>query len=293
MGLENTIQKFAIEAMDGVINKIPQKMDKLGGGIKLPPLKASLLTSPPLCKNPKIDSLLKRVSNKIPSPDIIKSRICVAPTAEGATLNYNSLKSTLDKIKKILEKLNKQITKLESLIEKVRMVLETISTFLDILSVAIGVAKLLIVGFDSALTAQTVPHINGYMVYTLGDKKDKFKEKIKKYEMVIKGINILLKIIIPLLEGLENALGNIKSAVGGVDSLIESSDNMMDSCLEENLKRQILPTETEGVGLEELINIYNNNSSGLIKIREFESEIGSKKTVNYTVRNIPSEDLEN
>jgi len=293
MGLENTIQGFAMKAVEGVVIKLPENMDKLGGNIKIPPSKGGLTTSPPLSKNSKVNALLKGTVNRIPPPEVIKKRICDSPTAEGASLNYNSFKNGMVKSKKLLEALNKQIEKLEKLIAQIRGALETISTFLDIISTAIQVARGLITGFDAALASQVVPYINGYTVNELGNTKEKTKKKIEKYSLVIKGINIIIKIIIPLLEGFEKQLADIKGAYNGVKSLINITEETMDGCLRENLITQIEPSEsTEGLGLDELVDIYNNGSGGLIKIQEYETN-STKETVRYTVKTIPTEEFEN
>ena len=218
MGLENTIQGFAMKAMDGVIIKLPENMDKLGGNLKVPSSKKYSPTTPPLTKHEGVNTLLKGITNKIPSPEVIKKRICDSPTAEGASLNYNSFQNGMENSQKILEKLNKQIEKLKDLITKIRGTLETITTFLDIISTAINVAKTLITGFDAALAAQTIPHINGYTIDTLSSTKEKTKKKIEKYSLVIKGINLLIKIIIPLLETFERQLEDIEGAYNGVKS---------------------------------------------------------------------------
>ena len=47
MGLENTIQGFAMKAMEGVVIKLPESMDKLGGGIKVSPPNENSPTTPP------------------------------------------------------------------------------------------------------------------------------------------------------------------------------------------------------------------------------------------------------
>ena len=264
MGLENTIQGFAMKAMEGVVIKLPESMDKLGGNLKVSPPKENSPTTPPLTKHAGV----KGITNKIPPPEVIRKRICDSPTAEGASLNYNSFQKGMENNQKILEKLNKQIEKLKNLISQIRGALETVSTFLDIISTAIQVAKGLITGFDAALAAQTVPHINGYTLDTLSSTKEKTKKKIEMYLLVIKGINIIIKIIIPLLEVFERQLVDIEGAYNGVKSLMGVSKNMMDDCLKENLVTQIGPLElTEGVALEGLVDIYNSNGIGLIKIR--------------------------
>ena len=75
------------------------------------------------------------------------------------------------------------------------------------------------------------------------------------------------------------------------------SNDMMDDCLRENLITQIEPSEsTEGLGLNELVDIYNNSSNngsgGLIKIQEYESNL-TEETVRYTVKTIPTEEFKN
>lgn len=300
MGLENTIQGFALKAMEGVITTIPKNMEKLGGNLKAPPFKGGLVGLPPLSSNPKVNALLTGITNKIPSPDILKKRICDAPTAEGASLNYNSLKKGMEKSKKLLAQLMKQIDKLSNLISKIKSALETITTILDLLDIAIGVAKALIIGMEVALAALTIPHISGFVTDKLGNIKTKTKIKIEKYLLVITGINILVKIIIPLLDKFDKQLAGVNGAYDGVTSALGLSEGMMDDCLRENLVTQIDSSElTEGVALDGLVDIYNSsgityNSSGirLIKIREYETN-PSSETKEYNVKTIPSEEFKN
>ena len=209
----------------------------------------------------------------------------------------------MDKAQKIIDKVKGLIDKLNNVISKVKSILEGILTIADTILKILDAIKLALPALDAVLAAQTVPHINGKTVEVAIDKKKDIKDKIKLFSNVIKGITGKVEYIIPKLNKIEGVAATINSLPNLPQSKLDSSKDTMDQCMKDRLVEASPPVESLEDGaeggvdaqnqtLDSLIDKENRNQENTTKIEEFGYE-GFPKTEEYTVKTIPSEDLEN
>lgn len=252
---------------------------------------------------PSIQNQITQLQNKIPSPETIKNRICRTPDINVAKKMYNQLNDELEKINDMIEKTKSSIDRFNDKINVVRALLEGLLDIANTLVVVLEALKLAIPALDAALASQTVPHINGLTVIKLKENKDDLRDKIDSYSNIARGIAGKINFIIPKLNIIENRLSSLNSLPDLPSGLLEVSKEELDNCMKERLIEISPPADSLEDGaeggvdaqnqtLDSLIDKENRNQENTTKIEEFGYE-GFPKTEEYTVKTIPSEDLEN
>jgi uncharacterized protein YoxC len=252
---------------------------------------------------------LSKVTDKIPSPETIKSRICGTNDMNTAKKMYNQMGDTMDKAQKIIDKIKGLIEKLNNLIGKVKSILEGILSIADTINTIIKTLKATIIGLKAGVTgvafipSTVATPIPVGPVLLLKDGIKKADDTVKLFSNVIKGITGKVEYIIPKLNKIEGIAATLNSLPNLPQNKLDMSKDTMDQCMKDKLIAASPPADSLEDGaeggvdaqnqtLDSLIDKENRNQENTTKIEEF-GYGGFPKTEEYTVKTIPSENLEN
>tara|TARA_R110002020_G_scaffold350392_1_gene563795 strand:+ start:521 stop:1354 length:834 start_codon:yes stop_codon:yes gene_type:complete len=243
---------------------------------------------------------LSKVTNKIPSPDVIKERICGTTDMNTAKKMYNQLGDQMNKAQKLIDRMKGLIDKLNAVISKVKALLNAILNIAKIISSLLDMLKFAIPALEAILISQVVPQINGKTLDIIINKKKDIKDKIKLFSNIATGIAGKVEFIIPKLSEIEGIASLLNSLPNLPQGKLDSSKGMMDKCMKDRLVEALPPADSleDGVDggvdaqnqtLDSLIDKENKNQEEAIRIQEYEEN--NNKTIRYTVKTIPSEEL--
>ncbi len=187
---------------------------------------------------------LSKITDKIPSPDIIKKRICGTTGINTAKKTYNQLGDQMLKTQKLIDKMKEVIDKLNLKINKVKTILNIILDIAKVISSIVDALKLSILALEVALISQTVPQINGKTLDILINKKKDIKDKIKLFSNVVTGIAGKVKFIIPKLNKVEEISSPLNSLPNLPQNLLDQSKDTMDQCMKDRLVKASPPVES-------------------------------------------------
>ena len=256
-----------------------------------------------------IPGQLDKIKDKIPSPETIKARICESGSMDVAKKMFNQLGDMMNKAQNLLDKVKRMLEKLTALISKVKAILESILAIAVTLKTIIDVLKTVITGFKAVVnglqfipsTATTPIPVGSILIAKDGIKKS--DDKLKLFTNVLGGIVGKINFILPKLIAIEGIAGTLDSLPGIPQGLLDQSKGVMDQCMKDELIKASPPADSlkeevdggidaQNQTLDSLIDKENQNQRDTIKVEEFGYE-GFPKTQEYTVKTIPSEDLEN
>ena len=283
-----------------MISTVSNLMDKVTGDVVLKlPKKLNKIQK-------DISKQLPMVMDKIPSLEAIESRMCSISNLNTVKKSYNQMGDSMDKANNILDKIDSLMSKIRAIIDKVKALLEGILTIADTISSIINALKATIIGLKAGVngvafipsTVSTPIPVGPILI--LKDQLKKADDKVKLFSNVIKGITGKVEFIIPKLNILEFQTQKLEGITAPSKEQLTQSQGLMDKCMKDRLVAVLPPADsledgvTGGVDaqnqtLESLIDKENNNQGA--KIEEFEKI--QIKTIRYTVKTIPSEDLEN
>jgi DNA repair exonuclease SbcCD ATPase subunit len=278
--------------MVGAVNKL---MNKVSKDVMMElPKKATKLQD-------TIPGQLSKVTDKIPSPDIIKERICGTNNMNTSKKMYNQMGDQMNKAQKLIDKVKRLIDKLNAIISKVKALLNAILDIAKIISSLLDALKFAIPALEAVLVSQTVPHINGKVLDVAINKKKDIKDKIKMFSNVAAGIAGKVEFIIPKLNKIEGIASSLNSLPNLPQDRLNQSKDTMDQCMKDRLVEASPPADSleDGVDggvdaqnqtLDSLIDKENKNQRDTTKIEEFGYK-GFPKTEEYTVRTVPSDEL--
>ena len=278
--------------MVGVVNGLMDKVSKDVMSV-LPKKTKELQTTVP--------KQLAKTTSKIPSPEVIRERICGSGNMDVSKKMYNQLGGMIEKAQKILNKVKGSIEKLKSIVSKIKTILNTILDIASIISSLLDALKFAIPALEAVLISQVVPQINGKVLDVVINKKKDIKDKIKLLSSVVKGITKKVEFIIPKLTIIEAILNTLEALPSFPQEKLHESRNTMNQCMKGELVRVSPPVESleDGVDggvdaqnqtLSSLINRENKNQKNTIKIEEFGYE-GFPRTSEYDVRTVPSDEF--
>ena len=286
-----------------MVSAVNNLMDKVSKDVILElPKKATKLQD-------TLPGQLSKVTDKIPSPESIKTRICGTNDMNTAKKMYNQMGDTMDKAQKIIDKIKGLIKKLNNIISKVKSILEGILSIADIINTIIKTLKGTIIGLKAGVNGMafipstvTTPIPVG-PILLLKDQLKNADDKVKLFSNVIKGITGKVEYIVPKLNKIEGIAAKLNSLPNLPQEKLNQSKGTMDQCMKDRLIEASPPVESLEDGaeggvdaqnqtLDSLIDKENRNQENTTKIEEF-GYGGFPKTEEYTVKTIPSEDLEN
>jgi len=256
-----------------------------------------------------IPGQLSKVTDKIPSPAIIKERICGNNNLNTAKKMFNQMGDSMDKAQKIIDKIKSLIKKLKSIINVVKSILEGILSIADIMNKLVSTLKITITGLKAGVTGMSfIPSTAATPmpvgpVLIMKDSIKKIDDMVKLFASVIKGITGKVKFIVPKLNILDGIISKLNSLPNIPQNKLDMSKNTMEQCMKDKLIAASPPADSledgaeggvdaQNQSLDALIDKENRNQKITTRIEEFEYK-GFPKTQEYKVRNIPSEDLEN
>ena len=252
---------------------------------------------------------LSKVTDKIPSPDTIKDRICGTNDMNTTKEIYNQLGNQMNKAQKLIDRMKGLIDKLNAMINKVKALLNAILDIAKIMTKLLDSLKGVIIALRAGVSAvafipsTAVTPIPVGPILILKDKLKSADDTVKLFSSVVTGITGKVAFIVPKLNKIEGIAASLDSLSGLPQGKLDDSKGMMDKCMKDRLVEASPPVESLEDGaeggvdaqnqtLDSLIDKENRNQENTIKVEEFRYE-GFPKTQEYTVKTIPSEDLEN
>ena len=252
---------------------------------------------------------LSKVTDKIPSPDTIKDRICGTNDMNTTKEIYNQLGNQMNKAQKLIDRMKGLIDKLNAMINKVKALLNAILDIAKIMTKLLDSLKGVIIALRAGVSAvafipsTAVTPIPVGPILILKDKLKSADDTVKLFSSVVTGITGKVAFIVPKLNKIEGIAASLDSLSGLPQGKLDDSKEMMDKCMKDKLVEASPPVESLEDGaeggvdaqnqtLDSLIDKENRNQENTIKVEEFRYE-GFPKTQEYTVKTIPSEDLEN
>jgi len=250
---------------------------------------------------------LSRVTNKIPSPDVIKERICSTADINTAKKMYNQLGDQMNKAQKLIDRMKGLIDKLNAIVNKVKALLNAILDIAKIMTKLLDSLKGVIIALKAGInavafipsTAATPIPVGPILI--LKDKLKSADDIVKLFSSVVTGITGKVAFIVPKLNKIEEISSSLNSLPNLPQGKLDSSKGMMDKCMKDRLVEALPPADSleDGVDggvdaqnqtLDSLIDRENKNQENTIKIEELGYE-EFPKIQKYTVKTIPSEEL--
>ena len=286
--------------MIGAVNGLMNKVNK------------DVITELPKKANKLRDTMpgqLSKVTDKIPSPDVIKKRICETTDMDTAKKTYNQLGDQMNKAQKIIDKMGGLIDKLSAIVNKVKTLLNAILDIAKIMTKLLDSLKNVITALRAGINAvafipsTAVTPIPVGPILILKDKLKDADNTVKLFSNVVNGITGKVEFIIPKLSKIEE----MSTSLSGLPTLpqgkLNDTKDTMDKCMKDRLVKASPPVESleEGVEggvdaqnqtLDSLIDKENRNQENTIKIEKFNYP-GFPKTQEYTVETISSEEFKN
>lgn len=286
--------------MVGVVNGLMNKVSK-DVVMELPKKATKLQDTMP--------GQLSKITDKIPSPDVIKERICNSGNLNTSKKMYNQLGDKMDKTQKLIDKMKRLIDKLNAMISKVKALLNAILNIAKTVTTIITSLKAVVTSLKAIVNAVAFIPSTAVTPIPVGPiliAKDGIKaadDKIKLFSSVVTGITGKVEFIMPKLNEVEGIATTLNSLPGLPQGKLDDSKEMMNQCMKDELIKALPPVESLENGVEggvdvqnqtldSLIDKENRNQEDTIKIEEFNYP-GFPKTQEYNVRTIPSEELKN
>lgn len=252
---------------------------------------------------------ISKITDKIPSPDVIRERICNSGDLNTAKKMYNQLGDQMTKTQKLIDKMKGLIDKLNAVVSKVKALLKAILDIAKIMAKLSDSLKGVIVALKAGINAvafipsTAVTPIPVGPILLLKDRLKSADDTVKLFSSVVTGITGKVEFIIPKLNKIEGVAASLDNLPSLPQGKLDDSKEMMDKCMKDRLVEVSPPVESleEGVEggvdaqnqtLDSLIDKENRNQENTTKIQEYES-VPPKKTVRYTVKTIPTEEFKN
>lgn len=249
---------------------------------------------------------LSRVTNKIPSPDVIKERICGTADINTAKKMYNQLGDQMNNAQKLIDRMKGLIDKLNAIVNKVKALLNAILDIAKIMTKLLDSLKGVIIALRAGISAvafipsTAVTPIPVGPILILKDKLKSADDIVKLFSSVVTGITGKVAFIVPKLNKIEEISSSLNSLPNLPQGKLDSSKGMMDKCMKDRLVEVLPPADSleDGVDggvdaqnqtLDSLIDRENKNQEKATKIQEYEEN--NNRTIRYTVKTIPSEEL--
>lgn len=286
--------------MVGVVNNLMNKVSK-DVVMELPKQATKLQDTMP--------KQLSKITDKIPSPDVIKERICNSGNLNTSKKMYNQLGDQMNKAQKLINKMKGLIDKLNAIVNKVKALLNAILDIAKIMTKLLDSLKGVIIALRAGVsavafipsTAATPIPVGPILI--LKDKLKSADDTVKLFSSVVTGITGKVAFIVPRLNKIEEISSSLDNLPSLPQGKLNDSKEMMDKCMKDRLVEASPPVESLEGGaeggvdaqnqtLDSLIDKENRNQENTIKIEKFGYE-GFPKTQEYTVETIPSENLGN